>query len=289
MYYAVDVPVTGAYSDPRTLVALARDAEAAGWDGFFIWDDVSGGPDAPPMADPWITLAAIAASTERIRFGPMIAVLPRRRPWKVARETVSLDRLSDGRLILGVGIGGDPGEGQRLGEEPDPRVRAAMLDECLEMLTGLWSGEPFSHTGRHYRLRDTRFLPTPVQSPRIPIWVGGVWPNKPPFRRAARWDGVFPIGRDLSFTEMMSPAQVRDMVAYVLAHREEGRPLEVAHWGITSGNDPARDAATVAEYAESGVTWWLENVSPSVFGGKDEEPWPVEAMRERIRNGPSKG
>jgi len=187
MRFALYVEITGLLGYPQTLARLAREAEAAGWDGFFIWDIFGGDSAAPaPVVDPWIALAAIAATTERIRFGTMVTPLPRRRPWKLAREAVSLDHLSGGRLILGVGIGAMPEEFARFGDEPDPRKRAEMLDEGLEVLTGLWSGEPFSFHGRYYWVEEATLLPRPVQQPRIPIWVAGIWPHKPPFRRAAR-------------------------------------------------------------------------------------------------------
>ncbi len=172
MRYGIAVPIMNDYADPILLARLAAEAERAGWDGFFVWDDVVGGSDAGPMTDPWIALAAIAVSTSRIRIGPMVAILPRRRPWKVARETIALDHLSGGRLTLGVGIGDGPSEGPRLGEEPDQRKRGAMLDERLHVITGLWTGEPFTYCGTHYSVRDTRFVPGPVQAPRIPVWVG---------------------------------------------------------------------------------------------------------------------
>jgi alkanesulfonate monooxygenase SsuD/methylene tetrahydromethanopterin reductase-like flavin-dependent oxidoreductase (luciferase family) len=160
MQFGLIVQTTGLLGYPQPLAHLARLAEAAGWDGFFIWDIFGGDPAAPaPTVDPWIALAAIAATTERIRFGPMVTPLPRRRPWKLAREAASLDQLSGGRLILGVGIGTPPEEFARFGEEPDSRIRAEMLDEGLEVLTGLWSGEPFS-----FQERRTVLIPGPALS-----------------------------------------------------------------------------------------------------------------------------
>jgi alkanesulfonate monooxygenase SsuD/methylene tetrahydromethanopterin reductase-like flavin-dependent oxidoreductase (luciferase family) len=185
MQYALDLPPFGELADARALAALAHEAEDAGWDGFFIWDHIQTEPSMP-VADPWVALSALAMTTERIRLGALVTPLPRRRPWKLARETVTLDRLSNGRLILGVGIGSDHWhhELSTFGEPVDDQTRAAMLDEGLEVLTGLWSGEPFSHQGQHYTVQSARFLPMPVQSPRIPIWVAGIWPRKAPLRRA---------------------------------------------------------------------------------------------------------
>src|SRR4029453_3021225 len=153
MRFGLIVQMTGLLGYPQPLIRLARAAEAAGWDGFFIWDVFGGNSAAPtPVVDPWIALAAIAATTERIRIGPMVTPLPRRRPWKLAREAASLDHLSGGRLILGVGIGPQPSELRRFGGEADAGARGRILDEGLEVLTGLWSGEPFSFSGEHYQV-----------------------------------------------------------------------------------------------------------------------------------------
>ncbi len=240
------------------------------------------------MLDPWVGLAAVALNTSRVRIGTLLTPLPRRRPWKLARETVSVDRLSGGRLILGVGIG-DPVQWEFgwFGEITDARVRARQLDEGLEILTGLWRGEPFSYQGEHYHLQEMTFLPTPSQS-RIPIWVGGNWPNKPPMRRAARWDGAVPSGRDRPLT----PDDWREIKAYIEQHRQNDAPVELVHGGPTSGTDRAAAAAVVAPYAEAGVTWWIEGVDPWRFGQDWEAQWSAhysELMRERVRNGPPRG
>lgn len=284
MRYGLYIPPFGDYADARILARLAHEAEDAGWDGFFLWDHVAmDWPD--PVVDPWVALAAIAVNTRRIRIGPLVTPLPRRRPWKLARETVSLDHLSGGRLILGVGTGVYRTEFDQLGEPADLKVRAAMLDEGLEVLTGLWRAQPFSYSGQYYQVREALFTPPPVQSPRIPIWVAGFWPNKAPFRRAARWDGVFPLDRD-NRTGSMSVDQVKDMLAYIRAHRTVDAPFDVVHRGTTLGEDAAQDADIVAPYKEVGVTWWLENIHPWRFGWDGLGKWPTEIMRERIRKGP---
>lgn len=280
MHYGISTPNFGDYSDPRLLAELAREAEAAGWEGFFIWDHIKWPPSQEPVADPWVALAAMAMRTEHIRLGPMVTPLPRRRPWKLARETVTLDRLSGGRLILGVGSGYfQQEEFEAFGEAGDPKVRAAKLDEGLEVLTGLWSGEPFSYDGTQYQVKNTCFIPPPVQQPRIPIWVAGTWPIKAPFRRAARWDGVLPIARD--FEKPLTPAEIRDMVAYIKEHRASGDPFEVMYGGQTSGREVAEDAAIVAPYAEAGLTWWLEYRLPWLSS--------LAEVRERVRKGPPRG
>jgi alkanesulfonate monooxygenase SsuD/methylene tetrahydromethanopterin reductase-like flavin-dependent oxidoreductase (luciferase family) len=277
MHYGFVTANWGDYGDPRLLAELACEAEAAGWEGFFIWDHIKW-PAQAPAADPWVALAAMAMRTERIRLGTLVTPLPRRRPWKLARETLTLDQLSGGRLILGVGSGYFMDEEfAAFGEETDAKIRAAKLDEGLDILTGLWSGEPFSYAGTQYQVKDVCFTP-PVQRPRIPIWVAGTWPLKAPFRRAARWDGVVPIGRD--FEKPLTPADIRDIAAYIKEHRAGTEPFEVACGGQTSGRDAAEDATIVAPYAEAGLTWWLES----------RLPWlnALAEVRERIRKGPPK-
>lgn len=280
MKYGIYLPNFGPYGDARALADLARDAEDAGWDGFFIWDHITW--EHQPVVDPWVGLAAVAVNTERMRIGTTVTPLPRRRPWKLARETVSLDHLSGGRLILGVGIGGGEREWDDLGEETDLKARGVMLDEALEVLLGLWSGEPFSYDGDFYHIKQAQFLPMPVQVPHIPIWVGGSWPNKRPFQRAARWDGVYPLfkewGKELE--------QLHDVVAYVQARRESDRPFDIVFQGVTPGDDKAKAAAIVAPYAEAGLTWWLEAIAPYRFGQGFDGKWPVEALRQRVLQGP---
>ena len=232
-----------------------------------------------PMVDPWIALAAVAVATSRIRLGPMVTPVPRRRPWKLARETVTLDHLSGGRLILGVGLG-DPvaTEFGAFGEETDAPRRAGLLDEGLAVLTGLWRGEPFSFQGEHFQIRDARCWPPPVQSPRIPIWVAGLWPNRPPQRRAARWDGVFSIKPRTDNSGTLTPDEVRELIAYVRSQREADAAFDVVVYGATPADDPGRAAELVAPYAEAGLTWWQESLSG--FRG------PLELTRARIRQGP---
>ena len=288
MRYAINIINFGDCADARVLAGLARDAEDAGWDGFFIWDHIAWDWGAMPMVDPWIALTAIALSTQRIRFGAMVTPLPRRRPWKLARETVSLDHLSGGRLVVGVGLGITEAEFANLGEPPDFKTRAAMLDEGLEVLTGLWRGEPFSFHGQHYTLKEAHFVPPPLQVPRIPIWVAGMWPNKPPFRRAARWDGVFPILRGAEMANTPSPQQVREIVAFVKAHRQANTAFDVSVGDVTPGDDPGRAAEIVAAYADAGVTWWQEAVHgmrADLAERAEATSW-LAAMRWRILQGP---
>lgn len=286
MKFGINFPPFGELGEARALAELAHDAEEAGWDGFFVWDHMVFDPSGHPIVDPWVGLTAAAMRTSRIRLGTMLTPTPRRRPWKLARETVSLDRLSQGRLTLGVGIG-DPVQWEFgfFGEATDARVRAQQLDESLDILNGLWSGEPFSYSGQHFQIQEVKFLPRPAQTPRIPVWVGGWWPNKRPMRRAARWDGVIPGKLDGTLT----PDEWRDLLAYIAQHRTAAGPFDAVHSGATSAADHAADSDRVASYAAAGVNWWIEDVSPYRFGLGWEEQWTREIvglMRERVRQGP---
>ncbi len=285
--YAVYVPNFGPYGEVRTLANLARDAEDAGWDGFFMWDHIAGF-GSPPMADAWVTLTAIAMNTHRIRFGALVTPLPRRRPWKVARETVSLDRLSGGRLIFGAGIGLGQDEWENLGEESNLKIRGTMLDEGLNLLTELWRGERVTHEGQFYEVDQVCFQPTAIQQPRIPVWVAGFWPNKAPFRRAAQWDGVFPLPINLEEKMVLSPDEVKDIVLYMQQHRSSDTPFDVLQSGFTAGDNASQATEIIEPYLETGVTWWIEQINPWRFQwGVTDGPWPVEAMRERILQGPA--
>jgi alkanesulfonate monooxygenase SsuD/methylene tetrahydromethanopterin reductase-like flavin-dependent oxidoreductase (luciferase family) len=268
------------------IAGLARDAEVAGWDGIFVWDDIAGWDK--DMADPWIALAAAAAATQRVRLGALITPLARRRPWKFARETASLDQLSDGRLVVGVGVGGGQEQFGDLGDEPDQRTRGEMLDEGLQVVTGLWHGEPFEFAGRFYHLKPTVFRPTPVQRPRIPIWVAGTWPHKRPLARMARWDGMFPL-----FWGVNDPAEqqahLRSMVEQVIGLRAVaapdavGQPFDVVVSGESPGDEPSTAQGLVAAYAAAGATWWLESLNPERSSG---DVWSFEQLRARVLAGP---
>ncbi len=285
MKYGLNLPAFGEYSDPRYLANVAREAEDAGWDGFFIWDHMIFDPSWHPIGDTWVGLAAVALNTSRVKIGTLLTPLPRRRPWKLAREVVGVDQLSNGRLILGVGIG-DPAQWEFgfFGEETDARIRAEQLDEGLEILMGMWTGEMFEYEGKHYQLKPMRFTPTPVQTPRIPIWVGGNWPNKRPFRRAARWDGVVPIVPQGNFDD-----DWRDLVAYVKQHRASDEPYDIVYSGQTSITNADEDQQQLQKATDLGATWWIEDISPWRFGQNWEDQWSsdkTELMNERIRNGP---
>jgi alkanesulfonate monooxygenase SsuD/methylene tetrahydromethanopterin reductase-like flavin-dependent oxidoreductase (luciferase family) len=273
---AIGLPNVGEYGDPRLLVALALEAERAGWDGVFVWDHVAYREPGWPVADPYVTVAAIAQATSRIRIGVLVSAVARRRPWKLARETASLDVLSGGRLVVGAGLGSQPRvEFADFGEDPDPRVRAERLDEGLAIVSGLWSGEPFSYRGRHFTVQETVFRPRPVQRPRIPIWVGGRWPARPPFRRAARWDGLFATFDGVGHADTPTPAQLRAAVEYTLGYRDaDDAPFDV----VVEGHSAGRDPMLLEAFGAAGLTWWIEKLG--WFRGS------VEAMRERVAAGP---
>jgi alkanesulfonate monooxygenase SsuD/methylene tetrahydromethanopterin reductase-like flavin-dependent oxidoreductase (luciferase family) len=257
-------------------VAAAQAAEQAGWDGVFTWDGIHVG-DEIEVHDPWALLAAFAMVTDRVRLGAIIHPLPRRKPWEVARQSVTVDRLSDGRLVLPVGLGAldDAGFG-RVGEVTDRRTRAERLDESLEILTGLWTGEPFGYSGRHYRFEPMAFRPTPIQQPRIPIWVVGVWPSERSMNRVARYDGLLPSVRaaDGSLDGPIPLDALSEMRAW-LDERSGERTIEIVLEGTTEPGDAG--AATVQPYAEAGATWWLE---------ADWSSFDITATRKRIEAGP---
>jgi alkanesulfonate monooxygenase SsuD/methylene tetrahydromethanopterin reductase-like flavin-dependent oxidoreductase (luciferase family) len=233
--------------DPRVMADVAAAAEEKGWDGLFVWDHIVYRAPVRAVADPWIVLSAVACATETMRLGPLVTPPARRRIQKLARETVTLDLLSGGRLILGVGLGSDnSGELGPFGEELDPRKRAKLFDDGLERLAAMWGGE---------------FQPTPVQQPRIPVWAAARWPNRRPVRRAVRWDGLFPI-------EMPGPEALAELVAETTEARG-GEPFDIVA-EIDPGDDPR-------PWEQAGATW--------VLTGFGRQPRLAE-VRETVAAGP---
>lgn len=260
MRYAVSLPP---FTDAARVVAWAREAEAAGFDGVFLWDHVQWRGRVAPL-DPWVVLGAVALATTRVRLGTLVTPLSRRRPVVVAKQLATLDHLSDGRAVLGVGLGAPADRDfSDLGEEADARVRAAMLDEGLELIDSLLRG-PTSFAGQHFRV-EADLLPRPVQRPRPPVWVGGVVPNRRPLERARRWDGVVPVGSPHDPTP--------DELARYLALDGE-QPRE--GWDVVAHH---RRGVPAQEYADAGATWLVGSASPASAGWEDE-------IEDLLRRGP---
>ncbi len=253
--------------DFRTFGDLASEAEAAGWDGIFIPDALSietQGFPASDWFDPWIALALIAQQTQRIKLGTMITALPRRRPWQLAREVLTLDHLSNGRMILSVGLGAaeDDGGFYKVGEAMELKVRAQKLEEGLEIIGGLWKGEPCTFKGEHFQVQEMTMLPKPVQSPRIPLWVVGVWPKKKSVNRALRWDGIIlqKYREDKNSYPLLTADDLREVAQYIAEHRHEKSPFEIITGASTPGKHRKKALAIVRPFAEAGATWWLESM-----------------------------
>ncbi|MFI8523506.1 LLM class flavin-dependent oxidoreductase [Promicromonospora sukumoe] len=295
----MNVPNFGDFADPRAVATVARAAEDAGWDGMFVWDHVVHRKESrrgQPFGDPWMLLTAAALATSTIRLGTLVTPVARRRPEQLARQVATLDVLSGGRVVFGAGLGG-PVEDEfgSFGDETDPVVLAEKLDEGLGLLARYWAGERVDHDGLHYRVRDVEILPATAQRPRPPVWVGGFWPARRPFRRAARWDGVVPLfasGHGVPPT----PGEVREVTGYVTEHRaaqgsssgvlpSDGAvssgavgPFEVVVGGLTT---PEAAADVVGPLAEAGATWWDER-------GLYESPdlYSLPAVLRRVEAGP---
>jgi alkanesulfonate monooxygenase SsuD/methylene tetrahydromethanopterin reductase-like flavin-dependent oxidoreductase (luciferase family) len=281
--YCLNLPNGGACGDAQTLGELAALAEDAGWEGVLLEDYlVYQNQQDVPTYDPWVALAVMAVRTRRIRLGTEVTPLARRRPWKLARETVTLDHLSAGRLILAVGLGlGSDLAISQFGEVIEDQQRAAMLDEALEVLVGLWSGEPFRYAGHHFQVREVTFLPRPVQTPRIPIWVGGGYRNPGPLRRAPRWDGAClyraPTAGSAEDTgQGVTPDDVRAIRSYVEEHRTAATPFDIVAGGRRRGPDWDQERARIRAVADAGATWWVEWIPPA----------DLATMRAAIARGP---
>jgi hypothetical protein len=230
---------------PTEIVDMAVAAEAAGWDGAFCWEGIY-------HYDPWVILSAIAMRTEKIRLGTMLTPAPRRRPWKLAAECVSLDQLSGGRVILSVGVGafgtglGDPGE------ETDVRVRAERLDETIDLMRAMWTGKPVQHEGKYYKV-DLPGGPKPVQKPSIPIWCVGLWPRMKSMQRVLRCDGAIPYAM-----KDFGPGTIAEVAAYIRKNRTSRRAYDIIADGTTSATDAKKAADVVRPWADAGATWWIE-------------------------------
>ncbi len=262
MKHALFLPPFGELADPAVLMTIAEDAEAAGWDGLFLWDHIlRREPSAADIADVWVALAAMAARTERITLGPMITPPVRRRPQVLARQAVTLDHLSRGRLVLGLGLGVDTSrELSAFGEVTDARARGEILDEAAELLCRFWSGEQVDHDGPHFTADGVTYRPGPFERDRVPLWFAARGEARRPVRRAARYDGLFPIEVDEEgLTSML------DVV------REERGTLEGFDVAVVQpGLDPER-------LDDLGVTWAMRSYGPDT---------PLDEILAATRAGP---
>ena len=255
MRYGLSVPN---FAEPGRLVELATAVESHGWDGFFLWDHILiDRSDPPPVSEPWTTLAAVATATSRVRLGTLVAPVARRRPWVLARQITTVDHLSGGRAVLGVGLGVPPdAEYLAFGESGEPRAHAALLDEGLTIVDALWSGETVEHTGLAHHLHGVRFLPTPVQRPRVPVWVAAMLPARAGVRRAARWDGVAPICADGEGVRPVSPDELRGIVDEIRDLRGDLAGFDVVVWAFFADEDQR------GAYVEAGATWLIDGPAP---------------------------
>ena len=255
------------FAEPEALLEVARRAEQAGWDGFFLWDHILidvGAP--PPISEPWTVLGAAATITSRIRLGTLVTPVARRRPWVLARQVTTVDHLSHGRTILGVGLGVPPeAEYAAFGEPAHQTEHAALLDEGLDVIAALWTGGSVTHDGPRHHLRGAKFLPRPVQRPRIPIWSAAVLPARAGVRRAARWDGIVPITTPGDEFRPVTPEEVAGLLEEITSHRPAGGPFDVVVW------TGAEDAASCAEYEQAGTTWLIHGPRPG-------EDWLDDAL-----------
>lgn len=263
--------------DARSAAELAALGEAAGWDGFFVWEPVWG-------VDAWVCLTAAAMRTERIRLGTMLTPLSRMRPWKLASETATLDNLSGGRVVLAVGLGAVDTGFAAFGEETDRVKRAELLDEGLEILTGLWRGQPFQFNGKHYQVQPTDFMPPPppIQQPRIPIWVVGAWPSQKSLGRAVKYDGLLPSAFDQDEqgrrqARQANPAELRQILSYIQVKRQDTTPFDIVVEGVTPGEDPQAAGQILRPWAQAGATWWIEALWSAAS---------PDAVRQRVQQGP---
>jgi alkanesulfonate monooxygenase SsuD/methylene tetrahydromethanopterin reductase-like flavin-dependent oxidoreductase (luciferase family) len=260
-------PPFGELSDPSRVADLAVVAEEGGWSGLFVWDHMLA--DGRPVGDPWIAMAAAATATREIRLGAMVTPLARRRPQTLARQVAALDLLSDGRMVIGVGLGDDGWkEFSSFGDATERRERALLLDESLEVLNLLLSGEEVAFDGQRHRVHTTPFLPRPVQDP-VPVWVGGRWPNRAPLTRAVRYQGFFPIFTMGGEPDFPTPADVAAVHAE-LQRLGVGGEYDLVIRCALRRLPPAERAAAAAALESSGATWLLEGFEPELTAAEIE-------------------
>ncbi len=274
MRFGLNVANFGELGDAKTQLALARDAETAGWDGMFLWDHVNF-PGMRPHVDPWIALGVIASHTTRLVLGTAVTPLARRRPTKLAQEILTLDSLSQGRFVFGAGNGMFEEEFDHLGDEGDLRIRAEMLDEGLDLLQALWSDDDVEFNGRHFSVKSAG-MGAPASGRRIPIWIGATWPRRRPVLRAARFDGVIPILDP--YTEQISPKQVHDLRELIVEHRSRDDRFDIVIPQMGRTGDPDADRLRISDLAAAGATWVLDAIIPGVES--------LDEIRARVQQGP---
>jgi alkanesulfonate monooxygenase SsuD/methylene tetrahydromethanopterin reductase-like flavin-dependent oxidoreductase (luciferase family) len=260
------------WGDADDIGDLAEAAEQAGWDGLFVWEPVWG-------VDAWISLGLAAVRTSKIRLGTMLTPPSRRRPWELASQVATVDRLSNGRVTLSVGLGAIDSGFDKFGEECDKRVRAELMDECLEIMCGLWTGQPFAYAGEHYQIEPTEFptLGNTAQLPRVPIWCVAAVGRPKSMARAYRWDGVIPQvldGDGMRQPNLVETAQLRRDIDAVTTSTVDGRPFDIVIEGAMADHSPA-------SFADAGATWWIESMWDAM-----NEHSPVTAAHDRLRLGP---
>lgn len=261
-------------TDPADLIDQAIAAEEAGWDGVFVSDSFP----FQEFPDPMVTLGGMATNTEELTLGTWVVPVPRRQPAQFAMEVATLDRLADGRLLVGCGLGNDP-DYPAFGAPYDPPKLANRFDEALEVITGLWTDAPLTYSGDHFTLDEAEVHPTPVQEPRVPLLMGAWWPNKKPFHRGARWDGIMPFMASLTADEIGphgeeptgSPEEeVREMLSYY--HEIADDPGDILIPMV-----PTDDQQSFLELCNDlGVTWLLTTdvVGPDATTELREGPPP---------------
>lgn len=258
----------------RQAIEFGIAAEESGWDGYFMWEGLYG-------VDPWVTLAAIAAQTERIRLGTLLTPPSRRRPWKLASEVMTLDHLSNGRAILSVGVGAIDTGFAEYGEETDLRTRAELMDESLEIIMALWTGKPVHYDGKHYQLQEKEFFAfgPSIHKPNIPIWVVGAWPRPKSIARTLKYDGLIAaIKPKGGGHDQVAAEDLRAVKAYVNENRKRNTPFDIILEGKTPGDEPQKARAQLQPLAEAGATWWIESIW--------DEP-DLGRLMKRLKQGPT--
>ena len=258
MNFGLGVPNVGDFADPGLLVDLASAAETSGWDGFFVWDHLLYDRPRAGAVEPWSVLAAVAAVTSRMRIGVLVTAVPRRRPALLAQQVATVDLLSLGRCVFGAGLGSIAEEYAGFGEDQSLAERGRRLDEALTLIQSLWSPGIVHHRGEFFTADGVELLPKPVQEPHPPIWLAGRWPNKAPFRRSARFDGVMPTHADHGHDSFMSPGDLRQIVEYVMTYRSTGLHFDVVMEAMSDG--PEELDRLSAAYGDVGLTWWIEKL-----------------------------